>query len=442
MNNNTNDTRQFTIFKQEKMDIISPSFCGAKWFEGTIWLYQGATASCHHNPFHKIELDPNDPSSLHNTPQKRRERQGMLTGEQPQGCNYCWSVEANGGISDRYAKTQAVPRKLLADWTNNRSLNANPYMIEVAFDRTCNLACAYCGPSFSSKWANDIKQNGPYIGLKTDSRYSTHSSEDVIRDDEVNPYTEAFFKWLPELEQTLRWIRVTGGEPTMSPNFWRFLDRLAEGSFNSDLSINSNLVCKEEILDRLLSKVGRFKTAIHTSIESSLEHTEYIRDGFDKEVWLKNVYKVLESPSHIVNRLNFTTSINNIGIWSMIDYFKMISDLKKKYGKVRVELSCNFVHYPVFMRIQMIPYAMRMELVGDFQQWLIDNRELCHDTEIAHVERLITILSEENPHWEAYISKEDAHNDLKIFIEQFDKRRNKNFREVLDPRFVSWYDSI
>jgi hypothetical protein len=120
----------------------------------------------------------------------------------------------------------------------------------------------------------------------------------------------------------------------------------------------------------------------------------------------------------------------------------MISDLKKKYGKVRVELSCNFVHYPVFMRIQMIPYAMRMELVGDFQQWLIDNRELCHDTEIAHVERLITILSEENPHWEAYISKEDAHNDLKIFIEQFDKRRNKNFREVLDPRFVSWYDSI
>lgn len=439
----TNNTQRFIQFKQEKMDPISSSFCGAKWFEGTIWLYQGATASCHHNPFHKIELDPENPHSLHNTPQKQRERQAMLQGEKPNGCNYCWAVEADGGISDRYVKTQAVPTQLLEDWTKTQPLNANPYMIEIAFDRTCNLACAYCGPSFSSKWANDIKQNGPYNGLSTDSRYSTDSSGDVIHDDEINPYTEAFFRWLPELEETLRWIRVTGGEPTMSPNFWRFLDRLAEGKFKGNLSINTNLICKEEILDRLLKKIQlRFRTTLHTSIESSFEHTEYVRDGFDKSIWLKNIYKILDSPVYVVHKLNFTTSINNLGVWSMIDYLHMISDLKKKYGKDRVELSCNFVHYPVFMRVQLIPMDLRMNLVSDYVQWLDNNRHLCHHGEIAHVERLIAVMSEVDSHWENYINKNTALNDLKLFVEQFDQRRNKNFRTVLDKRFVGWYDSI
>ena len=57
-------------FKKQFLDPISGSFCMAKWMEATMWLYLGETASCHHNPTHKIDLDPNDPKTLHNTPQK------------------------------------------------------------------------------------------------------------------------------------------------------------------------------------------------------------------------------------------------------------------------------------------------------------------------------------------------------------------------------------
>jgi len=439
----TGETARFKIFKEEQMDKVSPSFCGAKWFEGTIWLYQGATASCHHNPFHKIELDPNDPSSLQNTPQKIRERQAMLDGEKPSGCNYCWSIEDDGGLSDRYIKTQAVPTYRLYKWMKaERPLTTNPYMLEIAFDRICNLACAYCGPAFSTKWANDIKNYGPYEGLLTDSRYTKSNDEDMI-DQGENPYVEAFFKWLPTLERDLKWLRVTGGEPTMSPNFWRFLDRLKEGEFNRDLSINTNLVCKEDVLQRLLDTVGsNFRTVLHTSIESSLKQTEYIRDGFDGDVWMKNVITVLESPSYVVNRLNFTTSINNLGVWSMIDYLNMIKDLKIKYGQLRVELNCNFVHSPAFMRVQLIPIELRLEMVKEFTAWLDENRSLCHDTEIAHVERLIVNMSETNVKWEKHLSEENALKDLKSYVSQYDKRRNKNFRESLDQRFINWYDSI
>ena len=44
-------------FKKEKLDTKSASFCGAKWYNATIWLGSGMTTSCHHPLPHKIDLE-------------------------------------------------------------------------------------------------------------------------------------------------------------------------------------------------------------------------------------------------------------------------------------------------------------------------------------------------------------------------------------------------
>ncbi len=44
-------------FKKQILDNISPSFCGAKWYNATIWLGSGMTTSCHHPPAHKIDIE-------------------------------------------------------------------------------------------------------------------------------------------------------------------------------------------------------------------------------------------------------------------------------------------------------------------------------------------------------------------------------------------------
>ena len=41
-------------WRDRVIDKISPSFCGAKWYNATIWLNSGSTASCHHPPAHKF----------------------------------------------------------------------------------------------------------------------------------------------------------------------------------------------------------------------------------------------------------------------------------------------------------------------------------------------------------------------------------------------------
>ena len=44
-------------YRDRAINSISPSFCGAKWYNATIWLGNGTTASCHHPPAHKIPLE-------------------------------------------------------------------------------------------------------------------------------------------------------------------------------------------------------------------------------------------------------------------------------------------------------------------------------------------------------------------------------------------------
>ena len=66
-------------YKKQILDTKSASFCGAKWYNATIWLGSGMTTSCHHPLPHKIDLEAikTNPSAIHNTVQKKEERRQM-----------------------------------------------------------------------------------------------------------------------------------------------------------------------------------------------------------------------------------------------------------------------------------------------------------------------------------------------------------------------------
>ena len=68
-----NETHQ--EYRDRVINKLSPSFCGAKWYNATIWLNSGSTASCHHPPAHKIPLDEvkNNFKAIHNTKYKKME---------------------------------------------------------------------------------------------------------------------------------------------------------------------------------------------------------------------------------------------------------------------------------------------------------------------------------------------------------------------------------
>ena len=238
-------------YKRRVIDIKSASFCAAKWYNATIWLGSGQTTSCHHPLPHAIDVEAIkiNPKAIHNTPRKKAERVMMQKGERPAGCEYCWKIEDMGkdAISDRVYKTVIYDDGDLNEAFNTSAeQDVNLQTLEIAFDRTCQFACSYCNPAFSSTWVKDIRRNGGYTNLVSDGRNHfthEHPSSQLYTIDDVNPYVEAFFKWWEsDLHKTLKELRITGGEPLMSGYTWRLIDwfQTNRGASTTRLAINSN----------------------------------------------------------------------------------------------------------------------------------------------------------------------------------------------------------
>jgi len=183
-------------YKHRVIDIKSESFCGAKWYNATIWLGSGMTTSCHHPLPHKVSVEEVEanPKALHNTTRKKLDRSQMQSGLRPVGCEYCWKIEDmdTNAVSDRVYKSKIYEIKDINDayYSANYNQDINLKTLEISFDRTCQFACSYCNPAFSSTWVNDIRKHGPYNGLVSDGRNHfthTHDSSQLYKFGETNP---------------------------------------------------------------------------------------------------------------------------------------------------------------------------------------------------------------------------------------------------------------
>ena len=306
MSNETDRIKQ----TKEITNKISPTFCLAKWHHTTIYLHTGQTHSCYHPAPHDIPLDEieTNPSALHNTIQKKKERALMLIGEKPKGCQYCWNVEAlsDTHISDRHERNAGIYNQARLDEIVNSSwdFNINPEYIELAFSNECNFKCGYCHPMASSSFQSEIKKFGPYSTVKN---HTLNIEWFKPYTEEENPYIAAWWRWWPEVSKTLNILRITGGEPLMHRSTWRLFDLLREEPKpHLELNLNSNLGVKPALVEKLAEnvkdlldnkKVKNFK--LFSSMDSWGKRAEYIRTGLHRAVGKesRNLYFNNQRPS-------------------------------------------------------------------------------------------------------------------------------------------------
>ena len=442
-------------YKKQILDTKSASFCGAKWYNATIWLGSGMTTSCHHPLPHKINLDEikTNPSAIHNTRQKKEQRRQMQCGERPAGCEYCWKIEDIGrdAISDRVYKSKIFTNEDLDKAFNgDHNENVNLKTLEIAFDRTCNFACTYCNPAFSSTWANNIKRQGPYTGLTSDGRnHYTHShkSAEPYEKDETNPYVEAFYKWWEtDLHKSLDELRITGGEPMMSPNLWRLLDWIETQGDKMNphmrIAINSNLGAKQSIIDRFKNKLKNFKNFhLYTSCEATFKQAEYIRDGLNYSEWFGNVLNMMSDkvPSEIHNM----ATINALCLETLPEFLEKIiwfKNASKVYGP-KINYTLNILRFPSFQSPLVLPDDLRNKFKQDLVKFLNTNEKHLEHMERNQTQRLIDYLDVvKTPHAGA-AEQSKLQKDFKLFYSQYDKRTGKDFEKTF-PIIGEWYRGI
>ena len=438
-------------FRQQVLDKLSPSFCAAKWYNATIWLGSGMTTSCHHPPAHLVDINKvrANPRLLHNTDQKKEDRRKMILGERPPGCEYCWKIEDMGkdAVSDRVYKSRIYPIEALDEAFNTApDRDVNLRTLEIAFDRTCQFACSYCNPAFSTTWVNDIKRNGPYQDLVSDGRNHfthTHDSAQLFKITESNPYIDAFFAWWEsDLHRSLTELRITGGEPLMSAHTWRLIDwfKTNQGKSSTRLAINSNLGTDVDI-DRLLDSTAGMAIDLYTSNEAISTQAEYIRDGLVWDDWANNVERLLESGQF--RCIHVMATINALCLSTLDQLLECIMNWKLEYGRDAISFTLNILRFPSFQSPLVLPDAQRtvyrQRLVTWLEHWT--DSEFIHEHEVNHTQRLIDYLDVvKTPHSEAF-DRPKLLNDFRQFYSQYDQRRSKDFGQAF-PELKEWYDSI
>jgi len=450
-------------YRDRSINSISPSFCGAKWYNATIWLNMGQTTSCHHPQPHKIPLREleRSPKALHNTQYKKLVRKEMLEGIRPKECEYCWKIEDLGPdkVSDRVYKSVIYSDEELINAEKNYSWNKDVDLktLEISFDANCNFACSYCNASFSTTWQSDIKTNGAYQNLVTDGGGAfQHAGDDAMiygKDQLENPYLEAFWKWWEgDLQNSLRELRVTGGEPTMSKGFWKLMDWWKENKkCDVNFAVNSNLGQSKMLVDRLINSTHNFKHfSLYTSCESVGAHAEYIRDGLKWEVWKENAERIIVDGN--LKTFNVMMTINALCLFSITEFLDFTNELRKKYeDKTEVLVTLNILRFPSFQSATTLPEHIKLERAEHLQNWaenlIKENKETNLHTEaslwglVNQVYRLCEYLREVTQGHRFASDLESREKDFKSFYTQYDIRRGKNFIETF-PELADWYNSI
>jgi len=444
------DDESLLQYRQRVIDPKSVSFCGAKWFNATTWLGSGTTASCHHPPAHQIPLEEVEENytAIHNTNHKKEMRRQMQTGERPAECEYCWKMEdmKKNAVSDRTFKTIIYTDEELqaaydADWNENANLKT----FEIAFDRVCNLACSYCNASFSTTWAKDINKHGPYENLVSDGAGAFKHNGDWAApydDDADNPYIQAFWKWWDNgLADSLDELRITGGEPLMSGNTWKLFDWYAKQKSDMRFAINSNLIAKDKIIDKLIEKAqGIKKFHIYTSCEAVGDQAEYIRDGLDYDMWLNNVTRILDETEV---ELHCMMTINSLCLFSITEFLDEIYKLKERTGTKTPTVSLNLLRFPSFQSPLALPVHLKDYCYNKLNDWYNANKhkKLWHEHEKASIERLIDYLVTVDAPHRRTSNPVTLWRDFKTFYAQYDLRRHRSL-DVFPKILTDWVDSI
>ncbi len=439
------------IKMRNRLAEISPSFCAAKWLQVTTHLHKGITHSCHHTKAHKIPIleVEKDPSALHNTLVKKKQRRKMLEGSRPVECEHCWKIEDLPGdsISDRFMKSSEFWAEPYLDFIKGLHWreNISPTYFEISFSRSCNFKCSYCSPEFSSQWNKEIKRFGGYS-----SRPEVVVSEDRYPDEESNPFIHAFWKWWPELKRGLKVFRITGGEPLLSENTFRILETLAiDPEPNLEIAVNSNLGVPRLTIDRLIALVNPLldqkkivKFTLFTSIEAWGKPAEYIRFGMDFQKYWDNLNHLLFSMPRV--QIVIMSTFNLLSITSFGNLIEEVGILRSRFRDsldfAPLIMDISYLRHPLYQSIEVLPRKFSVnldEMVKTMEKYSAPRLKWgFYAHEISKLKRLVILLK--NAERDLRLNEYLQSNFVQFFKEH-DRRRKTDFLATF-PELSDFWD--
>jgi organic radical activating enzyme len=259
----------------------------------------------------------------------------ILKGEWHKNCGLCKELEDRGVESQRHRTQEEF--KNHAFYKDN-ILYHTPDMLDVRWDNTCNLACNYCMPYFSSVWAS----------IKKEYQTPPRNNDGVM-------------SYIKDKAEEIRHVLCLGGEPFLQKRNIELLENL-----NSDCSILflTNLSTQLEG-NPIYEKLKCFKyVTFHLSFETVGKKFEYVRHNASWDKFSHNLSLIKkEFPnSKIVARPLYCV----YSAFNLEEYYDFIE-------KNNIEVGWQKIEGPVELNVNYLPKKFRILAIEEINKVLLRN---------------------------------------------------------------------
>ena len=322
----------------------------------------------------------------------------MLLNAKPDNCKYCYSLEGDKTnrniISSRiyYLKElKNVPKSIYDQ--NTFSLKH----VDLRWQNSCNFACVYCNPTFSSSWEKELG-----VQIDRPSNEMLQMTKDYILAN----------------ASSIENVYLAGGEPLLMKENEEFLELLLKVNPTVSLRVNTNLSKTKTNMFNLLKQFKNVHWTI--SVESVEKEFEYMRYGGNWDNFLSNLTELLTLG------LNHKITFNMV--WCLLNYqsiFRCIEFLQS-WGFHNNSFVITSLYGPEWLDSRNLPNSVLL-LIKDIVQEKINQKPgfLLEDGYNNIIEHINTPFNK------------DLTNSL-IEIKKIDQRRNIDSREV----FKEFYNLI
>ena len=254
---------------------------------------------------------------ISNSPFWQTLRKDMLNNKIISGCHKCKKEDDVGGFSMRYNANIA--------WNYNNQFRPEKInqdkkfkYLELTTGRFCNLACRMCSSDLSTTWDKDDKI---LAGLYSDREDYSNRPQTLQLKFEEKDFEEVTF------------IKMTGGEPMLSPTFEPFLDTVLNSGYANNILLQIYTNCSWIPKEKIINKLKQFGLVqINISIDGLHKVNDYVRYPSKWNIVEASAEKWVEF-SHIHKNFDIILSptISLYNILQTPDIWEWWAKLQRKY---------------------------------------------------------------------------------------------------------------
>lgn len=277
---------------------------------------------------------------LTTSPKLKQIRRDMLDNKFPNNCSDCYVKEQHhkttnfDNISNRLYHIKILkdsPFKLYQD-----EHKFELQQMDLRWRNTCNFACVYCDPVFSSVWA---KFEG-------------------VPDKMTNKSMDETFLFVKQNIKNLKTIYMAGGEPFLIKENLKIIDIIQKENPDLLLRINTNLSILTPKIYKQLQKLKNVHWIV--SAEATGKKFNYIRWPGNYQTLIQNIKKIQQLP----HKVSINMTWNLLCVSNIIDF---IDDMLEM-GVHPNQFIMNSVTNPIEQSVLNITKKRRDDLVEIIKQ--------------------------------------------------------------------------